>query len=162
MEEFATTELHVSDATLFSLKGALWTLAQEVYQEWYLGSKLYEEVEKKIARTTFKTGYIYQEIILRPVDEVKVLLNDLKGAGFELGIATGRPYTETVVPFENLGLLPYFEADFIATASDVLEAENMYPQARPLESQILLVISQLYMVINAINMNLISISKITL
>ena len=162
LEEFATTELHVSDATLFSLKGALWTLAQEVYQEWYLGSKLYEEVEKKIARTTFKTGYIYQEIILRPVDEVKVLLNDLKGAGFELGIATGRPYTETVVPFENLGLLPYFEADFIATASDVLEAENMYPQARPLESQILLVISQLYMVINAINMNLISISKITL
>ena len=71
MEEFATTELHVSDANLFSLKGALWTLAQEVYQEWYLGSKLYEEVEKKIARTTFKTGYIYQEIILRPVDEVK-------------------------------------------------------------------------------------------
>ncbi|HDJ3355804.1 TPA: HAD family hydrolase [Staphylococcus aureus] len=132
LEEFATTELHVSDATLFSLKGALWTLAHEVYQEWYLGSKLYEEVEKKIARTTFKTGYIYQEIILRPVDEVKVLLNDLKGAGFELGIATGRPYTETVVPFENLGLLPYFEADFIATASDVLEAENMYPQARPL------------------------------
>ena len=41
------------------------------------------------------------------------------------------------MPFENLGLLPYFEADFIATASDVLEAENMYPQARPLESQIL-------------------------
>jgi phosphoglycolate phosphatase-like HAD superfamily hydrolase len=32
------------------------------------------------------------------------------------------------VPFENLGLLPYFEADFIATASDVLEAENMYFQ----------------------------------
>ena len=28
LEEFATTELHVSDATLFSLKGALWTLAQ--------------------------------------------------------------------------------------------------------------------------------------
>ena len=46
LEEFATTELHVSDANLFSLKGALWTLAQEVYQEWYLGSKLYEEVEE--------------------------------------------------------------------------------------------------------------------
>lgn len=108
LEEFATTELHVSDATLFSLKGALWTLAQEVYQEWYLGSKLYEDVEKKIARTTFKTGYIYQEIILRPVDEVKVLLNDLKGAGFELGIATGRPYTETVVPFEKFRIVTIF------------------------------------------------------
>ena len=90
-----------------------------------------KRLKKKIARTTFKTGYIYQEIILRPVDEVKVLLNDLKGAGFELGIATGRPYTETVVPFENLGLLPYFEADFIAIASDVLEAEYV-SQARPL------------------------------
>ncbi len=69
---------------------------------------MYEDVEKKIARTTFKTGYIYQEIILRPVDEVKVLLNDLKGAGFELGIATGRPYTETVVPFENFRIVTIF------------------------------------------------------
>ncbi len=33
--------------------------------------KLYEDVEKKIDPTIFKTGYIYQEIILRPVDEVK-------------------------------------------------------------------------------------------
>ena len=53
LEEFATTELHVSDATLFSLKGALWTLAQEVYQEWYLGSKLYEEVEKENSTNYF-------------------------------------------------------------------------------------------------------------
>lgn len=132
LENFAKSQLQISDASMFSLKGELWTLAQEVYQEWYLGSKLFEQVEKKIARTTFKTGYIYQEIILRPVDEVKSLLNDLKDSGYKLGIATGRPYTETVVPFENLGLLAYFEADFIATASDVLEAENMYPQARPL------------------------------
>ena len=37
-------------------------VSARVYQEWYLGSKLYEDVEKKIARTTFKTGYIYQEL----------------------------------------------------------------------------------------------------
>ncbi len=54
------------------------------------------------------------------------------------------------MPFENLGLF-HLEADFIATASDVLEAENMYPQARPLKSRMPLVISQLYMVIIAIN-----------
>ncbi len=59
------------------------------------------------------------------------------------------------MPFENLGLLPYFEADFIATASDVLEAENMYPQARPLgKPNPFSYIGQLYMVIIAINMKI--------
>ncbi len=132
LENFAKSQLQISDASMFSLKGELWTLAQEVYQEWYLGSKLFEEVEKKTARTTFKAGYIYQEIILRPVEEIKSLLNDLKEAGYELGIATGRPYTETVVPFESLGLLKYFKVNHIATASDVLKAENMFDHGRPL------------------------------
>ena len=65
------------------------------------------------------------------------------------------------MPFENLGLLPYFEVDFIATASDVLEAENMYPQARPLGKPNPFSYIAALMVTNAINMNLISISKIT-
>lgn len=40
-------------------------------------------------------------------------------------------------------MLPYFEADFIATAR-CLEAENMYPQARPLESRPFSYIAALY------------------
>lgn len=63
---------------------------------------------------------------MRLVDEVKVFLNDLKGVGFELGIVIGCFYIEIVVLFENLGLLLYFEVDFIVIVSDVLEVENMY------------------------------------
>ena len=43
-------------------------------------------------------------MILRPVEEIKTLLNDIKQAGFNIAIATGRPRTETIVPFESFGL----------------------------------------------------------
>ena len=36
------------------------------------------------------------------------------------------------MPFEKLDCYHILKLIFIATASDVLEAENMYPQARPL------------------------------
>ena len=51
-----------------------------------------------------KSGFIYEEMILRPVEEIKTLLNDIKQAGFNIAIATGRPRTETIVPFESFGL----------------------------------------------------------
>ena len=51
-----------------------------------------------------KSGFIYEEMILRPVEEIKTLLNDIKQAGFNIAIATGRPRTETIVPFETFGL----------------------------------------------------------
>ena len=57
--EHAATTLHTSKTALFELKSAFWTLAQEVYQEWYLGYKLFAEVEQKlIVRTTSKGIFI--------------------------------------------------------------------------------------------------------
>lgn len=132
LEQFAAQRLNINHTDLFSLKGKLWLLAQEVYQEWYLGSKLFSEVEHKKPRTEYKKGFIYQEVILRPIVEIQQLLHDLIDDGHSLGIATGRPYTETIVPFETLGLLSYFDKQHIATASDVLKAEQLYPQYRPL------------------------------
>ncbi|EHJ08964.1 HAD family hydrolase [Staphylococcus simiae] len=132
LEQFAAQRLNIKHTNLFSLKGKLWVLAQEVYQEWYLGTTLFSEVEQKASKTDFKKGFIYQEVILRPITEVKQLLEDLINSGYSLGIATGRPYTETIVPFETLGLLNYFDKRHIATASDVLTAEELYPQYRPL------------------------------
>ena len=32
---------------MFNLKSTLWHFTQEVYQEWYLGQSLYEEIEQK-------------------------------------------------------------------------------------------------------------------
>ncbi|WEN70433.1 HAD family hydrolase [Staphylococcus sp. NRL 16/872] len=132
LEQFAKLQLNTDDASVFKLKGPLWQLSREVYQNWYLGGKLFKEVENKAPINFRKKGFIYDEIILRPVEEVKTLLHDLQEAGYQLAIATGRPKTETIVPFESLGLLEYFDKNNIVTASDVLEAESEFPQYIPL------------------------------
>ncbi|GGG83358.1 HAD family hydrolase [Staphylococcus pragensis] len=132
LEHYAQLQLNLDDTSIFKLKGPLWQLSREVYQNWYLGGKLFKEVENKTPINNQKEGFIYDEIILRPVEEVKTLLHDLQEAGYQLAIATGRPKTETIVPFEALGLLKYFDKSNIVTASDVLEAEREYPQYIPL------------------------------
>ena len=75
-----------------------------------------------------KSGFIHQEILIRPIQEIQHLLNDLKDSGYQIAIATGRPRTETVVPFESLNLLSYFDEMNIVTASEVLKAETMFPE----------------------------------
>nr|WP_263312993.1 HAD hydrolase-like protein [Mammaliicoccus sp. Marseille-Q6498] len=130
--EFAKSELQVEDASIFELKSPFWDLAQEIYQEWYLGSELYSEVENKQPKTTFKTGYIKDEVVLAEVEKVTELLEDLKNNGYQIGIATGRPRTETLVPFEAVGWLKQFDDYHIGTASEVLNAETTYPEHKPL------------------------------
>ena len=104
LEDYAKDQLNIENAKLFNLKSPLWNLARAVYQEWYLGTTLYEKVEKLTPLSIPKSGFIYEEMILRPVEEIKTLLNDIKQAGFNIAIATGRPRTETIVPFESFGL----------------------------------------------------------
>lgn len=129
---YAKNELNNSNTELFTLKSPFWTLTQEVYQEWYLGCKLFKEVEQKENRATYKHGYIYDEVVLRPVEEIKQLLSDLKDAGYQIAIATGRPRTETIVPFETINIKELFQDEHIVTASEVLIAEDLYPDLKPL------------------------------
>ncbi|MEJ7351240.1 HAD hydrolase-like protein, partial [Staphylococcus epidermidis] len=75
------------------------------------------------ALNDFKKGFIYEEVILKPKEEIQLLLQHLKEAGYHLAIATGRPRTETIIPFESLGLKTYFDDKHIVTASEVLDAE---------------------------------------
>lgn len=132
LEAYAKLQLNIDDASLFKLKGPLWHFSREIYQEWYLGSSLFKEVEDKLPISNFKKGFIYDEIILRPVEEIQTLLTDLQEAGYQLAIATGRPRTETMVPFKSLGLKQFFQDDYIVTATDVLNAEKAFPQYVPL------------------------------
>lgn len=128
LEGYAKDQLNIENAKLFNLKSPLWNLARAVYQEWYLGTTLYEKVEKLTPLSIPKSGFIYEEMILRPVEEIKTLLNDIKQAGFNIAIATGRPRTETIVPFESFGLKTFFNEKHIVTASEVLKAESVFPK----------------------------------
>ena len=61
-------------------------------------------------------------MILKPQEEIQLLLQHL---GYHLAIATGRPRTETIIPFESLGLKSYFDDEHIVTA------ESDYPEYQP-------------------------------
>lgn len=132
LRDYAGRVLKTDQTALFDINSRLWQLAQELYQEWYLGTTLYEEVEKKQPKTTYKKGYIYDEVVLAPVEGIRTLLQDLKDAGYMIAIATGRTRVETLIPFEALGLLSYFDDAHIVTASEVIAAEKQYPDLKPL------------------------------
>ncbi|PTG98289.1 HAD family hydrolase [Staphylococcus capitis] len=132
LESYAKDQLEIDDTELFKLKSNLWQLAKDTYQEWYLGKDLFNKVEEGTALLDFKKGFIYEEVILKPQEEIQLLLQHLKEAGYHLAIATGRPRTETIIPFESLGLKLYFDDEHIVTASEVLDAESDYPEYQPL------------------------------
>lgn len=132
LESYAKEQLEIEDTELFRLKSNLWQLAKDTYQEWYLGKDLFNKVEEGTALLDFKKGFIYEEVILKPQEEIQLLLQHLKDAGYHLAIATGRPRTETIIPFESLGLKSYFNDAHIVTASEVLDAEHDHPEYQPL------------------------------
>lgn len=132
LRNYAAEQLDTEHTELFEIRSPLWEISQEVFQEWYLGYRLYRKVEEKTPRSDFKTGYIYQEEELADAKEIQVLLKDLEEAGYKLAVATGRPRTETLVPFEDKGFLKYFDESHIVSASEVLKAEEQFPELKPL------------------------------
>lgn len=117
---------------LFSRNSSLWELGRSVYQEWYLGSRRYEQTEGEKARNARKQGFLEQEIPLADPEKIGSMLGQLKEQGITLGIGTGRPHLETEVPLETLGLYSYFDPRHIVSASDVIRAEEAYPDQAPL------------------------------
>ncbi|SHE71294.1 Phosphoglycolate phosphatase, HAD superfamily [Seinonella peptonophila] len=116
----------------FSRNSGLWRLGHSVYQEWYIGAQLYEETEQEKARNPEKQGFLEYEIPLAPPDQVQTMLTKLREKGIILGIGTGRPFIETKIPFEAMGLYSLFDAQRIVSASDVIQAEGEFPERAPL------------------------------
>lgn len=129
---YAKAQLNTEVLSLFDIQSPLWQFTQSIYQEWYLGRSLFEDVEGQVAKSDYKQGYIYDEKVLVPVEEAQSLLKALKEKGYKIAIATGRTRTETLIPFEALGLLQFFDEEHIVTASEVIEAETRYPNLKPL------------------------------
>lgn len=103
----------------------LWTLCQETFQEWYLG----DEYSGKEAH---KAGFLTSEIPIVDPPKLADFFGMLTQNGISIGIATGRPRTETEVPLSVFGWWQHFRPDRVSTASEVLEAESVVPSARPL------------------------------
>ena len=94
-----------------------------IFQEIYLGKDLFKEVEKKRPVFWKKQGLIRKEKLIFK----KSMLENLKNAGVQLGIATGRPHFEAVYTLRHFGILELFDA--MTTMTDVKKAEQEMKQS---------------------------------
>jgi len=109
----------------FAEGGRLWNVCRTVFQTWYLGADYATDA-------CDKPGFLTREQALVDAGQFATQLARWKERGLRLGIATGRPATETQVPLAQLGWLPWFESERITTATDVLAAQALYPAVGPL------------------------------
>lgn len=107
-----------------SLDSALWRLHTEVFQAWYLGDDLFIEQFHRLPWVGGKGGFLQSERPLAPAGDIKRLFRRLKGEGWHIAIATGRSRREVEVPFRSLRWYEEFDSHYVATESDVLEAEK--------------------------------------
>jgi phosphoglycolate phosphatase-like HAD superfamily hydrolase len=120
------------DTAIFSEKGALWSVCEHVSQEWYVGD---ENVVNSTGRPSVqlgKLGYLANETTLASRMEIDELFASLVETGFTIGIGTGRPRLETVLPFGHLDWLKHFDNNRIITADEVFLAENEHPEKKSL------------------------------
>jgi phosphoglycolate phosphatase-like HAD superfamily hydrolase len=108
---------------------ALWELCKRVFQEWYLGDALYSTQYGQKPVQSGKRGLINDEKAILPVDTIQDTLAKLKHLGFNFGIATGRPYEETIEPLKKLGLLRFFNAEHISTYREIERGEKALAQS---------------------------------
>lgn len=111
-----------ADTEAFGRTSRLWEETRQIFQEFYLGDG------------KEKPGYLDREEPIVPAEELQALLAGLAEKGITLGIGTGRPQQETLIPLGALGVLNYIPKERIATASTVLEAEaetGITPLAKP-------------------------------
>ncbi len=89
-----------------------------IFQEIYLGKSLFTQTEKTRPVFWKKRGLMDREkLVFRPQ-----LLEKLKEAGIQLGIATGRPRFEAIFALRKFEILDYFDA--VTTMGEVKAAEE--------------------------------------
>ncbi|RKD25669.1 phosphatase [Ammoniphilus oxalaticus] len=131
LNDLVLSKLQV-ETHLFGATSSLWQLCQETFQEWYLGDELVVDNIGRAPTQQGKRGFLSDEIPIVAPQEMAATLSALQEKGITLGIGTGRPTVETMIPLQEMGLLDYFEADRIVTASHVLNAERERPEYAPL------------------------------
>jgi len=100
-----------------------WYFCEDLFQQWYLGDELYASDSGHESPQPGKPGCMHFEQPLLPLERIRVALEELRRQGYTLGIATGRPRQEALIPLGNYGLLRYFAERHIVTYAEVERAE---------------------------------------
>ena len=119
------TERTGIDTPLFEQYNPFWQLCRSLFQERYLGDSLYQQEEGERVSSMYKDGLIHFEMPVIPLRRIIDTLGLLRDAGIELGVATGRPHVEIMIPLGNWNLTHFFDLNRIATYREIKAAENM-------------------------------------
>jgi len=114
-EVLQTTQI---SSKLFSRDNSFWNLTHDIFQEWFLGTELFKKNHSKKLSYFNKDGMLRIEKPIVELDKINSMFKKLYGK-YRLGIATGRPYHEIIIPLEKWGLLEYFKKEMIATHQEV-------------------------------------------
>ena len=112
------------ETELFRRGNAFWHLCRTLFQERFLGDTLFDQEEGGRKSRMYKDGLIHFEMPIISLNKLIDAVGLLKDAGLTLGVATGRPYREILIPLEKWGLLHFFDPDRIATHRDMQRAEQ--------------------------------------
>src|SRR5699024_12036917 len=121
----ARRRIGLSEPGIFDMHGPVWTTGQYKYQEWYLGSTDVKTSTGMEAEEEGKKGFINDEEWIRPPGEIKAMLKRLIESGVEIGVATGRPRQETLIPFHQQRFMDVFRNNRVSTASEGLALEGV-------------------------------------
>lgn len=105
------------------LQSELWQLHFENFQAWYFGDTLYEQTYHKKPAAGGKQGFLTREQPFGTPESIQRMFRILKERGYEIAVATGRSKPEVEVPFQTFHWLEEFNPLYVATYTDVQEAE---------------------------------------
>jgi phosphoglycolate phosphatase-like HAD superfamily hydrolase len=128
LNDYASSVLRQPIEHIFARYSPSWTFCQDLFQEWYLydvgtGLAPVRAVEQEHAGIG-RRAVISLERPLLPVEMLHATLGALRERGYVLGVATGRPGEEAILPLKNYGLFDYFDEARIKTHAEVALAEN--------------------------------------
>lgn len=112
------------ETNMFGKADKLWSTCELASQEWYVGDKFVFQSTGRPSVQTGKAGFMSDEKVLAPKEDIAALFETLNEHGIRIGIGTGRPELETIEPFKILDWLKHFDVNDIVTADDVLKAER--------------------------------------
>lgn len=101
-----------------------WNRCTLVFQEWYLGSELYEKTLNLKPYESKKDGLSTKEDPLFPMDKLLTLLTLLNKSGKRIGIGSGRPGIELDGPLDSWDIRKYFTQDAIIDYTFLSETEK--------------------------------------
>ena len=79
LEAYAKEELKIEDTALFRLKVIYGNWLKIHIKNGTWGKELFNKVEEGYALNDFKKGFIYEEVILKPKEEIQLLLQHERG-----------------------------------------------------------------------------------